>query len=413
MSKLFRSESLVHASNRLAGEVIISDLPSVRLLSIFFVTIVFVIITFLFTNSYTRMETAQGLIVPQGGLIRLAARQDGTVETINVTEGAEVHAGDPIAVIKLSTDLTDGDSGQSLDHMLLTEALALAAQNRADKQKLEEQGRSLISRRSALSTELGELNSRVATMAHLQEVAEQQLARGRTLQEKGFMSAAGVEGLKTAALQAAQQSSEARSSVIDATGQIADLDHQIASIPADLASLDAAAAGNRSALKQRQITIKTQNKFIATAPISGRVVALPVDLGQSVTSGTTLAVVTPTGSDLIAELYLPSRAAGFIKTGQAVNLMYQAFPYQTFGSGKGRVISISRTVLSPSEVAVPGIAINEPAFRVRVALSRQSVFAYGKTLPLQPGMLLSADVVLDRRNLVQWLLDPIYAVGRR
>jgi membrane fusion protein len=39
--------------------------------------------------------------------------------------------------------------------------------------------------------------------------------------------------------------------------------------------------------------------------------------------------------------------------------------------------------------------------------------AYGESYPLQPGMLVSADVVFDRRSLVQWLFDPIYAVARR
>jgi membrane fusion protein len=28
-------------------------------------------------------------------------------------------------------------------------------------------------------------------------------------------------------------------------------------------------------------------------------------------------------------------------------------------------------------------------------------------------MLLTADVVVDRRSLLQWLLDPLYAAGRR
>ena len=94
-------------------------------------------------------------------------------------------------------------------------------------------------------------------------------------------------------------------------------------------------------------------------------------------------------------------------------MLYQAFPYQTFGAARGSVRSISRTVLAPSELAIPGLTVQEPVFRVRVALDRQFVSAYGEKVPLQPGMLLTADVITDRRNLLQWLLDPLYAVGRR
>jgi membrane fusion protein len=77
------------------------------------------------------------------------------------------------------------------------------------------------------------------------------------------------------------------------------------------------------------------------------------------------------------------------------------------------VSSISRTVLAPGEVAIPGLSVKEPVFRVRVTLERADVAAYGRAVPLQPGMLLSADIVIDRRSLLQWILDPLYAVGRR
>ena len=164
---------------------------------------------------------------------------------------------------------------------------------------------------------------------------------------------------------------------------------------------------------QQRTQTEAQSTYVVTATVAGRIVALPVQRGQTVAPGASLAVVTPQGSTLEAELYAPSRAAGFVREGQEVRLLYQAFPHQKFGTGEGTVTSVSRTVLAPSEVAIPGLQVQEPVFRVRVALARDSVSAYGETLPLQPGMLLSADVVIDRRSLLEWLLDPLYAAGRR
>ncbi|MFN3275997.1 MAG: hypothetical protein ACK41U_15155 [Paracoccus sp. (in: a-proteobacteria)] len=69
-------------------------------------------------------------------------------------------------------------------------------------------------------------------------------------------------------------------------------------------------------------------------------------------------------------------------------------------------------MLAPAEVAIPGLEVTEPVFRVKVALARDSVTAYGQQMPVQPGMLLSANIVIDRRSLPEWLLDPLYAVGR-
>jgi len=43
-------------------------------------------------------------------------------------------------------------------------------------------------------------------------------------------------------------------------------------------------------------------------------------------------------------------------------------------------------------------------------LDEQTVSAYGKALPLQAGMLLDADIIVDSRTLVEWILDPLYSL---
>ena len=147
--------------------------------------------------------------------------------------------------------------------------------------------------------------------------------------------------------------------------------------------------------------------------MGGRIAALPVSGGQPVSSGATLAVMTPVDGRLEGELLAPSRAIGFIREGQEVHLQLQAFPYQRFGTLKGKVKSVSGTVIGPSDVSIPGLSIHEPVFRVRVSLTAEEIMAYGQSHPLQPGMLLKAEVVLDRQNLLRWLFDPLYAVSRK
>jgi membrane fusion protein len=126
-----------------------------------------------------------------------------------------------------------------------------------------------------------------------------------------------------------------------------------------------------------------------------------------------VAVILPEGGRLEAELLAPSRAIGFVQPGQDVALSLQAFPYQRFGTVAGTIRSVSSTVLGPSEVGIQGLRVEEPVFRIRVTLSREVMQAYGQMIPMQPGMLVSADIVFDRRSLLGWLLDPIYAVRGR
>ncbi len=73
------------------------------------------------------------------------------------------------------------------------------------------------------------------------------------------------------------------------------------------------------------------------------------------------------------------------------------------------VTEISRSALRAEELPVP----TDPAetyYRITVGLAKQGVLAYGKLEPLQPGMEVRADILLDRRTLLEWLLDPLYTV---
>jgi membrane fusion protein len=122
--------------------------------------------------------------------------------------------------------------------------------------------------------------------------------------------------------------------------------------------------------------------------------------------------IVPEGSSLHAEVYAPTRAIGFVEPGQEVRLLYDAFPYQRFGSFTGRIVRVSRAAIDPRDLSVP-LHLEEAVYRIEVAPEAQSVDAFGAAQPLQPGMTLSANIVLDRRSFLDWLLTPINAVLRR
>jgi membrane fusion protein len=119
----------------------------------------------------------------------------------------------------------------------------------------------------------------------------------------------------------------------------------------------------------------------------------------------------PADGALLAHLYAPSSAIGFIRAGQTVRLRYEAFPFQKFGHHEGRVLQVSRTPLPPGEV--PASARDEPMYRITVALERQTVRAYGSEQPLAAGMQLEADVLLERRRLIEWIFEPVLSVAGR
>jgi len=123
---------------------------------------------------------------------------------------------------------------------------------------------------------------------------------------------------------------------------------------------------------------------------------------------------TPADSGaLMAHLYAPGRAVGFVRAGQPVRLRLTAYPAGKFGMARGAIESVSsipmggRERFSGTGSASSGIARgSEPVYIITVALEKHSVEAYERARPLQPGMTLEADVAQERRRIWEWLLEP-------
>jgi len=129
-----------------------------------------------------------------------------------------------------------------------------------------------------------------------------------------------------------------------------------------------------------------------------------------------------------AELLAPSSAIGFIHQGDRVLLRYSAFPYQKFGEYWGTVVAISDAALTPDEVqgllagappskqGLPGAMSSTkqtgPFYRVVVQPDSQLVSVYGEERKLPANMPVQAYALLDRRLLYQWILEPLYDIGR-
>lgn len=130
------------------------------------------------------------------------------------------------------------------------------------------------------------------------------------------------------------------------------------------------------------------------------------------TASTVMLTLLPDGADLRVEAYVSSRAAGFVKAGTSALLQFQAFPYQKFGSKAGVVQSISRVAIQPSELTLPAVHLGpELVYVATISIPEPFVMAYGRREPLKVGMSLDANLLLDKRSLLEWAFEPLYTVS--
>ncbi|MGZ5685096.1 MAG: HlyD family secretion protein, partial [Usitatibacter sp.] len=276
-----------------------------------------------------------------------------------------------------------------------------------------EQG-SLAHRQSALAKELAQLDTEIFSQAQRAMLAQDGLRRAYRLEGIGFLSAAGLDKERDSALDQESRLEAARRTRLALARDLAAVEFDIASARAranaQLASLDA----QRAALDQEGIERGLQYRAEIVAPSSGIVATVLVEPGQTVTSGTPLATIIPSHARLEAHLYAPSRSIGFVRAGQVVLLRYLSYPHQKFGSHKARVLAVSRNPMPPNELGFTPIdGSREPLYRIKVALDEQSITAYGKQEPLQAGMQVEADILLDRRRLIEWIFEPLLSLAGR
>lgn len=369
------------------------------------------LLAFLSLAQYTRKATASGVLVPDRGLIRLVPSAAGTVLERRVAEGQAVRAGDVLFVLALERPLLGGEAQAQVRRSLDDRRRSLADAARAQQALAGTRVASLDRRLAALETEVTQLDAE-ATLQHQRlALAEQALARLQALQAEAFISAAQVQtkteevialravaqGLvrQRAALQRerAELDGERRAEPLLASGAVSN-------IHSDLAQANRDAAENEA-----------EQRLVIRAPQSGTVSTLLADPGQSVSPASALATLVPEGAVLQAQLYAPSSAVGFVQPGQPVRLRFEAFPYQKFGQQAAHVLQVSRTPLAASEMAALSLSSaggGEPMFRITVALDGPPL-----ATPLSAGMRLQADVLLERRRLVEWLFEPLLGLRSR
>jgi len=258
--------------------------------------------------------------------------------------------------------------------------------------------------------ERGQLETMIALQQERVAGAETTHAAHDKLRAEGFMPAAQVDLKKNEVL-------DQRARLGDLLRNRASLDRDAARLRLDVESAALKSANERSRydreraqLAQEAVESESRAAMTVTAPSDGIATAVLGESGQTIQSQTVLLTVLPQDAELQAKLLVPSRAIGFLAVGDMVSLRYLAFPYQRFGTFKGRVVEIPRAMVSTGEAEAP-VAQTEAAYRVSVALEAQRVTTSRADVPLQNGMSLEADVWLERMTLLQWIFEPLLGVA--
>lgn len=410
--QLFRSDALDHQRRRLLGDVMILQPVRFMLMTAVFVIATVVVAIFLYYSTYSQKESVRGFLVPSSGLITVRPSTTGMVEKIYVDQGMTVERGDPLITIR--RDVPDADGlgvVEQLDTELAEQGKELRGRINLVKQRSQAKENQLESQIKSARAEITHLRSILDLNREIAAIAMEEVAKLGPAVERGIMPER-ERRLRE------QQRLSAESNVLANQQRLIILEGQVNNHKAALLLLSLDHESELSTLRSqltdlnvRRAEARRGNIYTLNAPVTGTITDVRALLGGLAGPDQTLLSIRGADDPLVAELVIPARVARSAKSGKKVRISYDAFPYLRYGIYDGEIERVSASVYTPGQ-RIGSLDLQEAAYKATVRLDVQAVSAFGKTSPLQPGMELRANIVLEERRLIEIFFESLMVLYR-
>jgi membrane fusion protein len=408
---LFRQEALGARRQTLEGDVIVLSSVWGTYTTIGLFAAVVIVGAFLAMSDIPRIQQVPGWLTTTRGLVAIQALRSGIVEKVLVREGQIVEPGEILATIQV--DQLQPDIGRTPSQMLLAvlhgEDEKLRDQIQLTSQQADQDKHRLGASVAALRQEIIAINVQITHQKEMVSLAKHTARVGEDLAKQGALSRLQASTEESDWAQKARDLATFQQTRASLTAQLDAAIANLNSVPITRDTTIANLQVQRAGIQQQVVQTQGARSYAITAPVAGRVTSLVARPGYAEDGQHALMLIVPAHARLLAQLFVPSSAIAFIKPGQSVRLLYDALPFEQFGSQLGTVTSVSSSARLPADVIAP-VQIHEPVYLVDVALDHNAVKAFGSRVPLRAGMTLEADVVLESRSVFEWLFEPLFAV---
>ncbi len=415
MTELFRRQAVDFQRQKFHGAIVLTRSPWQSAIAAFFVLLALALVVFAATQGFARKEMVGGVLTPAGGVLRLVAPQAGVVVATPAAQGSRVAAGQ--AGVRLSAEQSSatGPTQEAVARSLALRQGSLAQELQQQGEQVRQQALALDARIAAVQAGIAQQEREIALQRERVQLVREVAGRYPDLVRSGAVSPVEAAEKQTELLDQQSRLSELERARGAAQAELATLRAERAAQPLQAGRESSQMRREVQALVQAQAENESHRGTQVLAPEPGEVATLLAAPGQSVVAGQTLATLLPAGAVLEAELWVPTRAAGFVHPGTPVWLRVDAFPYARYGQLPAHVREVSRSALSAADLGDPADAAQasrQNVFRVIVTLDPAvpADAALAWRASLKAGMRVQASLVAEHRTLLQWALEPLAAL---
>ena len=384
------------------------------------------------------IAVAQGRIVPQSYLQIVQPAEQGIVKELLVREGDAVKAGQ--VLVRMDARLSEADI-RTLRNELALRSLTL---RRIDA---ELEGRPLAARRDDPPELLAQVDAqyRARRQAYLDALATEQSVLAKA--EHDLRGALEVQQKLAKMLPLYREQEEAfeklskegyagRLMVLEKSRDRIEKEQDLKAQEFTIASLRATieqaqkritqiSSNYRRELQNERVEVEAQYARMRQdaekqstrrellelrAPQDGIVKDLATHtVGSVLSPGTVVMTLVPVNDPMQAEVWVTHDDAGFVAPKQQVKLKLATYPFQKYGMIDGEVkrVSPDASETGDGRSGKAGESGAGSGYRTLVSVRTPYLETEGKRYPLSPGMVVTAEINLGTRTVLEYILSPV------
>ncbi|MEL7283517.1 MAG: HlyD family efflux transporter periplasmic adaptor subunit [Pseudomonadota bacterium] len=361
---------------------------------------------FIVAFEFPRTATANGRLVHEKKAVRVHTDRRGIIDEVFVRDGDSVEEGTPLFSIRRYEGLSNGvEYGPATQEALDAQLIALEERRLAVNASADVRVQQLESQRDAALTDMARETQSVKWLNERNAELARRTENYRGFLAEGLVAEPNLEAQIDAFQLNRQNLLDAKTRLSGLRALLPDLDLRIEQVRIETKQEIAAIQERIAIINGQKNQAKFDDKFLILAPADGIVNTLQAQPGLQTHPDQLVLLIAPHGSELIAEILIHASAIAFIAPDQNVRLTFSAFPQQRSYRAYGIVRSVSATTLSSSELG--GAAPQGVYYKAIIELNSQYVPAFGRNVSLQSGMEVTANIVLEQRKVIHWLLDTL------
>lgn len=366
------------------------------------------------------IQVHEGQIVEKGTVL---AQLDNEMAESSYRDAVSKAIENRLAIIRLEAELRKEKPDFPTDlRAFLSRSLRREVDNRTltrARELLKDQQYAWESRQSLLDADLEVLRSQY--QQRVKDVEEQE-ARKNQLEK----SLAIAQEQLDAAGELMRRKNYARMEYLNLQAKVVELKGQIemlgASIPKAIASAEESKqriasreAEQRAAISQeitkRRLELTSLRETISAggdrvtrtelrAPVRGTVKQIYINtVGGVVKPGEPIMDIVPLDDTLLVETRVNPKDVAFLRPGQDVMVKVSAYDFSIYGGLEGKLESISADTIEDKR--------GDFHYLAKVRTQKNAITHNNDILPIIPGMMVTADILIGKKSVLDYLLKPI------